>query len=58
MADFSVMCELLEDTLGKEPDFLQLKNVRNFMTDGFIIVLYLNKKQNPLPGLSFEFELA
>lgn len=56
MADFSLMCELLEDTFGKEPHFIQLKNVRNFITDNFIIILYFNKKQNPFPGLSFEFE--
>lgn len=58
MADFSLTCKLLEDALGKEHDFLQLINVRNFITDYFIIIFYFNKKQNPFPGLSFEFEFA
>lgn len=56
--DFSLLCELLEGTLGKEPNFLQLTNVRNFITDNFKIILYFNKKQSPFPDVSFGFEFV
>lgn len=28
------------------------------MTDNFKIILYFNKKQNPFPDVSFEFEFV
>jgi len=52
------MCKVLEDTWGKEHNFLQLIYIQNLITDDFIIILYFNMKQNPFPGLSFKFEFS